>query len=117
MDQNPSRSPGGRASLAWLGAGVGLLLAKAWGRTLSIGSAWYAMVSAVVGMIVNRAYVLQPMFAAMKAARGLAAMGAVGRVIGGLLGGLFALIHAIKLLIFMNRTALRATLTSREATP
>lgn len=106
---------GGLASLVLLVAGVGLLLTKAWGRTLSVGYAWYAIVAGIVGLLVNWVYVMQPMLAAMKGAEGPAAFGAIGGLVGGLIGGLVSLAYPIVLLAFMNRTALRAALAPREA--
>lgn len=105
---------GGLASLALLAAGVGLLLSKAWGRTLSIGYAWYAIVAAIMGTIVNWVYVIQPMLAAAKADAGPAAMGALGGAVGGMLGGLFALAYPVVLLIFMYRPAARAAVAPPE---
>lgn len=124
LDSNPSYrlflqvsiALGGLASLALLAAGIGLLLAKAWGRTLSVGYAWYAIVAAIVGMVVNWVYVLQPMLAAVKADPGPAAAGALGGAVGGMVGGLFGLAYPIVLLVFMNRAALREALARREAT-
>lgn len=107
---------GGLASLVLLAAGIGLLLTKAWGRTLSVGYAWYAIVAAIIGMIVQWIYVVQPMLAAMKGAEGPAAMGALGGVVGGLLGGIFSLVYPVVLLVFMNRAAVRAALAPQDAT-
>jgi hypothetical protein len=105
---------GGLASLVLLVAGVGLLLTKAWGRTLSVGYAWYAIVAGIVGLLVNWVYVMQPTLAAMKGAEGPAAIGAIGGLVGGLIGGLVSLAYPVVLLAFMNRTALRAALAPRE---
>ncbi len=41
------------ASVVVLLAGVGLLMSKAWGRTLSLVYAFYAIVAGVVGVVVN----------------------------------------------------------------
>jgi hypothetical protein len=106
---------GGVASLVLLAAGIGLLLTKAWGRTLSVGYAWYAIAAAIIGMVVNWVYLIQPTLAAMKGAEGPAAMGALGGVVGGLLGGVFSLVYPVVLLVFMNRAAVRAALAPREA--
>lgn len=105
---------GGLASLVLLVAGIGLLLTKAWGRTLSVGYAWYAIVAGLVGLLVNWVYVMQPMLAAMKDAKGPAAIGAAGGVVGGLIGSLVSLAYPLVLLAFMNRTALRAALAREE---
>jgi hypothetical protein len=106
---------GALAALVLLVAGVGLLLTKDWGRTLSVGYAWYAIVAGVVGMLVNWVYVIQPMLGAMKEAQGPAAMAAVGGVVGGLIGGLVSLAYPIVLLVFMRRPAVRAALAPPDA--
>ncbi|MFM6131224.1 MAG: hypothetical protein ACKPBV_21300 [Sphaerospermopsis kisseleviana] len=104
---------GGLMALMLIVAGIGLLLTKGWGRTLSIGYAWYAILAGILGMIVNWMYLIQPAMAAMKDAQGPAAMGALVGLIGGLLGGLFSLIYPIVLLIFMNRAVLRQAVNPR----
>jgi len=106
---------GALASLVLLVAGVGLLLAKSWGRTLSIGYGCFAIVFAVVVMIGNWSFVMQPMLAAAKEAGGPAAMGAVGGVVATMLGGILSLIYPIVLLVFMNRPALRAAVGAQES--
>lgn len=105
---------GALASLVLLAAGIGLLLAKAWGRTLSIGYGCFAIVFAVVGMIGNWTFVMKPMLAAAQEAGGPAAMGAVGGAVATLLSGIFSLIYPIVLLVFMNRPALRAAVGAAE---
>jgi hypothetical protein len=104
---------GGLTALVLIVAGIGLLLTKGWGRTLSIGYAWYAIVAAIVGTIVTWTYLIQPTMAAIKDAQGPAAMGAAGGLVGGLLGGVFSLIYPVLLLIFMNRTVLRQAVDAR----
>ena len=105
---------GGLMALVVIGAGIGLLLGKAWGRTLSIGYAWYTIVAVIIGMIVTWMFLLGPTMAALKEAQGPAAMGALGGVIGGLVGGLFSLVYPVLLLIFMNRASLRQAVSPRE---
>jgi hypothetical protein len=95
------------ASLALLVGGIGLLLVKAWGRTLSIGYAWYAIVSVVAGMLVNWLYLVQPMLAQGEAG-GLGQAAAIGGAVGGMIGGCFSVIYPVVLLIFMYRPAVRA---------
>ena len=95
------------ASLALLVGGIGLLLVKAWGRTLSIGYAWYAIVSVVAGMLVNWLYLLQPMLAQGEAG-GLGQAAAIGGAVGGMISGCFSVIYPVMLLIFMYRPAVRA---------
>jgi len=101
---------GGLASLALLAAGIGLLLTKAWGRMLSIGYAWYAIVSGIVSMIVQWTSVVQPMLAARQGD----AIDVFGLVVGNLLGSLFSFAYPIVLLVFMNRAPVRAALAPRD---
>jgi hypothetical protein len=95
------------ASLALLVGGIGLLLVKAWGRTLSIGYAWYAIVAVVAGLLVNWLYLLQPMLAQGEAG-GLGQAAAIGGAVGGMISGCFSVIYPVMLLIFMYRPAVRA---------
>jgi hypothetical protein len=95
------------ASLTLLVGGIGLLFVKAWGRTLSIGYAWYAIVSVVAGMLVNWLYLLQPMLAQGEAG-GLGQAAAIGGAVGGMISGCFSVIYPVVLLIFMYRPAVRA---------
>jgi hypothetical protein len=95
------------ASLALLVGGIGLLLVKAWGRTLSIGYAWYAIVAVVAGLLVNWLYLLQPMLSQGEAG-GLGQAAAIGGAVGGMISGCFSVIYPVMLLIFMYRPAVRA---------
>jgi len=103
-------------SLVLVVAGIGLLLSKAWGRTLSIAYGWYAIVGAIVGMIANWIYLVQPLLANMRQADGNggpAEAAAIGGAVGGLAGGCFGLIYPVILLVFMYRPALRDALVGR----
>lgn len=95
------------ASLALLVAGIGLLRSKPWGRTLSIGYAWYGIFGAIFGMIVNWVYLVQPMLAKWNPAFGPAEATAVSTAVSGILGGCFGMIYPIVLLVFMQRPTLR----------
>ena len=74
--------------------GIGLLINKAWGRTLSLVYAYYAIASAVVGMVVNLA-VLAPALAQQQA----------GLLVNSICGGVIGLIYPVLLLVFMYRRA------------
>lgn len=104
-------------SLLLLAAGIGLLLSKAWGRTLSIAYGWYAIAAAVFGLVVNWIYLVQPMLANVNQAEGPAAAAAIGGAVGGLLGGCFSVIYPIILLVFMGRPALRNALSAGRTGP
>lgn len=90
-----------------LAAGIGLLLSKAWGRTLSIVYGWYTIVAAIVGMVVNW-YVMQPLLAKMQEAGGPGQLAVTAGLVGGLIGAGLGMIYPILLLVFMNRPAIRA---------
>ena len=103
------------AAVALLVAGVGLLRSRAWGRTLSIGYAWYGIVGAIVGMIVNWIYLVQPMLAKWNPAFGPAEAATVSTAVSGILGGCFGMLYPIVLLVFMSRPALRDWLAADSA--
>ena len=93
------------ASVVLVLAGVGLLMSKAWGRTLSIVYAVYGIVAAVVGAIGNYFFMVVPLMQqASKLPAGPEQAGAVGGVVGGLFGGCFGLIYPVLLLVFMYRS-------------
>jgi hypothetical protein len=103
------------AALALIVGGIGLLLVKAWGRTLSIGYAWYAIVGAVAGMIVQWVYIVQPMLAqAQGQDEGLGRAAAAVGAVSGLVGGCLSMIYPVVLLIFMYRPAVRAAVAPPE---
>jgi len=89
-----------------LAGGIGLLLSKAWGRTLSIVYGWYSIVAAIVGMGVNW-YVMQPLLAKMQEGGGPGQVAVTAGIVGGLIGGCVGMIYPIVLLVFMNRPAIR----------
>jgi hypothetical protein len=77
-------------------SGIGLLMLRSWGRKLAIAYALYAIVGAVVGMIVTHHYLLGPLSKAGGAAAGAGMM-------GGYLGGILGVLYPIVLLVFMTR--------------
>lgn len=98
---------GAIVALLVLAGGVGLLLSKAWGRTLSIVYGWYTIVAAIVGMGVNW-YVMQPLLAKMQEGGGPGQVAVTAGLVGGLIGAVLGMIYPILLLVFMNRPAIRA---------
>jgi hypothetical protein len=101
---------GAVAAVVLLAAGVGLLRSKSWGRTLSMAYGWYAIVGAIVGMLVHWLYLVQPLVAKMDPAFGPAEAATVGVAVSGFLGGCLGMIYPVILLVFMSRPALRAAL-------
>ena len=92
------------ALLALGAAGIGLLLTKPWGRTLSIGYGVYAILMSLVGMVVNYLFVWQPQLERIqRMAAGPEQAAMYGGMIGGACGGCVGLIYPVLLLVFMFR--------------
>ncbi len=89
------------ATLVLIVAGIGLMQFKAYGRLLSLGYAFYAIVSGLVGTVVNFVFVVMPLME--KLGDGPEAAGAMGGMIGGTIGGLIGLIYPGLLIYFMTR--------------
>ena len=82
-------------------SGVELLMGQGWGRILAIGYSVYAILSAVVGVIVNWIFVFGPMMEMANDA-GLEQQGAIiGGMIGGSIGGCCGTIYPIILLCLL----------------
>lgn len=96
-------------------AGIGLLLSKAWGRTLSIVYGWYAILGIIIGMIAHWVFLMQPLLVDMWQADGNSGpnTAAFVGIFGGLVGGCLGLIYPVILLVFMYRPALRDALAGR----
>lgn len=91
-------------------AGIGLLWVKSWARNLSIAYSVYAIIFALVAMIINLALMAQPMFEQVPRRQQLEAAMAIGGPISGTIGGIFWLIYPVVLLIFMLRPKVAAAL-------
>jgi hypothetical protein len=100
-----------------LGAGIGLLFMKSWGRTASIGYAVYAIVVGLVSILMNLTFLLPPMLEHARQAQGPEAAGAIGGAVGASLGGFFGLIYPILLLIFMTRPRVSAAFQTDAPPP
>lgn len=106
---------GGVAAVVLAISGIGLLLCKAWGRTLAIGYGVYAVVMGVVGMVANYFWLLKPLMEkAAQAPAGPDQAAFVGGLAGGLCGGCFGLIYPIILLYFMFRPTVIAAFQRRD---
>jgi hypothetical protein len=88
------------ATVVLAAAGIGLLKGRNYGRVLSIGYAVYAIVSAILGMLVNAIFLFPTMFDQGNASTATITGAVVGTVIGGLIG----LIYPVLLLVFMTRS-------------
>jgi hypothetical protein len=95
-------------------SGIGLLKMRPWARKLAIGYALYAIVGAIVGLVVTYHFVLSPMNAG--ASSGVERAGATGGMIGGFMGGLLGSAYPIVLLAFMLRRNVREAF-ARVASP
>jgi hypothetical protein len=87
-----------------IGAGIGLLTMKSYGRTLSLWYGWYGIIITVLTVIVNVFLVFPPMVEQMNnLPPGPAKAGAIGGIVGGVIGLVFAPIYPGLLLYFMYR--------------
>lgn len=112
-EDNPMNSPAYRvftivtiplglvATIVLVAAGVGLLNDKDWGRKFSIGYAIYAIVSGLIGTVLNVVLIMVPMMQQMGGGEQMAA--AVGGMVGGTIGGCIGLIYPALLWYFMTR--------------
>ena len=83
-----------------LAAGIGLLYQKRWARQWSYGYGWFAIVWAIIGIIISVAL----MASGIQGSGGLEETAAkVGGVVGGMCGGIIGLIYPIILVVFMRR--------------
>lgn len=99
-------------------SGVGLIMYRRYGRSLSLVYCWYAIVSVFVGVIVNTFVLVMPAWQQFQQqqAQGAAVtpqlMGLLFGAIGGTFGGCFGLIYPAVLMFFMYR---RKTIDSLTA--
>jgi hypothetical protein len=104
------------ATLALALGGVGLLMMRAWGRTLSIAYAVYTIFASIAGMIANWVWLIQPLMEQAGAmGPGPEKAAAIGGAVGGMFGGCIAAIYPIVLLIFMMRPSLVQAFRESEA--
>ncbi|MDX1948621.1 MAG: hypothetical protein SFU86_24755 [Pirellulaceae bacterium] len=95
------------ATLVLIVAGIGLMQFKNYGRLLSLDNAFYAIVSGLVGTVVNFVFVVMPLME--KLGDGPEAAGAMGGMIGRTIGGLVGLIYPGLLIYFIHDPAARRT--------
>jgi len=99
------------AALVLLGGGIGLLMRRRWGRTLSRVWAIYALLTGLVGSVISVVYVVQPLMErAQEAANDVERGAMIGGAVGGLLGGVCSLAYPAVLLWFMGRPHVKAAL-------
>lgn len=95
------------ANIVLMAAGVGLLMMRGWGRTLSLIYSVYAIVGTVVGMAMNWFFIVMPALKTLDEGRGPGPV-LIGAAIGGVLGGCVSLIYPALLWYFMTRPRLVA---------
>jgi hypothetical protein len=103
------------AAIALLIAGVGLLRAKPWGRTISLGYAVYTMLATVTGVVANSLMIWRPMWKQVGNMPDIERYGFIGGIIGGALGLVFGLSYGIAIWYFMTRPKVIAALNVEEA--
>lgn len=97
-----------------IGAGIGLLTLKPYGRTLSIWYSWYGIISTILTAVVNVFIVFPALFEHMNnMPPGPAQAGAIGGIIGGVVGLVIAPIYPGLLLFFMYRPKIIAAYRGR----
>ena len=91
------------AAIVLLIAGIGLLQMQPWGRYLTIVYAIYGALMGVTSAVINYLWLFRPLLEqfADKGPAGQAV--AIGGAAGTVLGGCFALVYPVILLVFMNR--------------
>ncbi len=96
-------------------AGIGLLMFRSWGRTLSIVYVIYAFISMIVGIVINFCFLLPPLLEKQAALPpGPEKAGAMGGIVGILAGSCIGFIYPIILLIFMYRPNVKAALQKQK---
>lgn len=87
--------------------GIGLLKWKRYGRSASMIYGWFAIVSAIVGMVINYFFLIAPMLEQAQQLQGqeqaTAMGGAIGGAVGGIAGVCGGMVYPAILLIFMYR--------------
>ncbi|MEO6812154.1 MAG: hypothetical protein ABI353_23850 [Isosphaeraceae bacterium] len=91
-------------SAVLLAAGIGLLMTRPWGRSFSVGYAWYMILMTFLGLVMNSIYLFGPLWTLYQnppspEAKFIIMVSLVSGVIGPVLG----LIYPVLMLIFLNR--------------
>lgn len=94
-------------SAALIGAGVGMINGRAWGRTLSILYAWYAIVTTLVGVVITLQVLMPPAMAVLDEDMTRAETALVAAAFGGSCVSAIGMIYPIVLLCFMYRASVR----------
>ncbi|MBN2195700.1 MAG: hypothetical protein JW751_22960 [Polyangiaceae bacterium] len=84
-------------------SGVGLLMAKSWGRLLGLGYAAATILFGLLGLVVNSVFLVPAMFALTESADPALAGGAIGGIAGAIGGGCVGMVYPILLIFFMTR--------------
>ncbi|GIW81751.1 MAG: hypothetical protein KatS3mg105_3558 [Gemmatales bacterium] len=102
--------------IALVAGGIGLLMGRMWGRTLSIVYAIYAMISTVIGLIFNWILVWEPLMEIINTGpAGPQKAAALGGIAGGVFGTCLAFIYPVVLLIFMSASSFKSALRAYQA--
>lgn len=84
-----------------LASGFGLLFLTRWGRLVSVAYAIYAIAFYVGAMLMNLAFMDQPMLGQAPQQRAFDTIAAIGGPISGTIGAFFLLVYPLALLVFM----------------
>lgn len=98
-------------------AGIGLLNMRPWGRTLSLAYGIFAIVFALLGLVVNFIFLVQPLLAQ---ADRLGPQGRIAAIVGSvasIMGGVGGMIYPLLLVYFLTRPTIAAAFRPLEQDP
>ncbi len=90
------------ANAVLFAAGIGLLMMRRWGRTLSLVYAVYAVIATVIGTAMSWFFIVLPALNAVNDGHGAEPI-LIGAAVGGMLGGCVSLIYPGLLWYFVTR--------------
>jgi hypothetical protein len=97
-------------------AGIGLLMLRPWGRTLSIVYAVFAIISVIVNSFLNYYFLIAPLMDKLAAQQpGQEKAAAIGGIVGMVAGVCIGPIYPVILLIFMYRPNVKAAFGAQDS--
>lgn len=96
-------------------SGIGLLQMRSGGRVAAIIYAWYAIVSTIVGIAMQAAFVVWPL--AQQAGQDAQSDAILAGSVGGLFGGCIGLVFPVLLIYFLNRPHVLAAFAGKWTPP
>ncbi len=100
--------------IALFASGIGLLKMRAWARNLALIYAAVAIVTSLIGVVVTWQYITQPMLEQFEGDDSGQAMGAKIGAIGSVVGGLLGMAYPVLLWFFMSRPRVLAAFAAQN---